>query len=345
MKVTFLTACLVIGSSITISATPAKNVEQISSKFRKNMRAIAADYSRSLVQYLKNNPSAEDFLDGLKALEQIDLSEQEIVEMRDVLRQRSAKVEAQLAGSNDPAQMLSRIDELLKLGAYLDMEDAAKLRLLEKKYTLVIKLPDEKKRVEKAFGEEGVVGALLFIHQEKRQKREGIAFLKRVKEDFPTLDAQAFSKIEKAFSELDSIGEPFALRFKSLKGEEVDIANYKGSVVLIDFWATWCGPCMRDLPQTVALYDKFHGGGLEIIGVSLDQERDTLERVLRIKKIPWPQFFDGKGWQNEIASAHGISSLPATFLMDQNSILTAINLRGSELENKITELLLRKPHP
>ena len=90
------------------------------------------------------------------------------------------------------------------------------------------------------------------------------------------------------------------------------------------------------------LYEKFHDQGFEVLGISLDQDRDALQQFCSDRKIPWPQFFDGKGWKNELAVAHAISAIPTTYLIDRDNKLVAVGLHGDELETKVVEVLQRK---
>ncbi len=140
----------------------------------------------------------------------------------------------------------------------------------------------------------------------------------------------------KAMAELKS--KPMELKFKALDGSEADLAKLRGKVVLVDFWATWCGPCMEELPKVSAAYAKFHERGFEIVGISLDEDGAALKRVIKSKKIPWPQFFDGRGWENEIARRFGISALPTMWLVNKEGMLVEEN-PGNELEEKIGKLL------
>ena len=129
---------------------------------------------------------------------------------------------------------------------------------------------------------------------------------------------------------------------KDVDGKPLSIANYKGKVVLIDFWATWCGPCVAELPNVLKTYTKHHSEGFEIIGVSLDDNRQKLESFLKDKGISWPQFFDGQGWSNKLAVKYGIQAIPATYLLDGNGVIIATDLRGDALEQAVARALAKK---
>ncbi len=136
------------------------------------------------------------------------------------------------------------------------------------------------------------------------------------------------------------LGQPLTdLKFTSLKGEQIDISKYKGKVVLVDFWATWCGPCVQELPYVKKVYSDYHDKGFEIIGISLDRSRTALEKFIESNNIPWPQYFDGKGWKNEISTHFDIRSIPATFLLDRDGIIQHVNLRGSALKRAVVDVL------
>ena len=132
------------------------------------------------------------------------------------------------------------------------------------------------------------------------------------------------------------------LKFTALDGSQVDIASYKGKVVLIDFWATWCGPCLAEMPNVKKAYEAHRSEGFEIIGISLDESKDKVEDYLREQGISWPQYFDGKGWKNKISTSYGISSIPATFLLDRKGVVKYVNIGGRRLEEAVKELLAEK---
>ena len=117
------------------------------------------------------------------------------------------------------------------------------------------------------------------------------------------------------------------------------LSDLKGKVVLIDFWASWCGPCRKENPTVVAAYKKYHEKGFEIFSVSLDQDRARWISAIEQDGLIWSNHVsDLKYWQNEAAGKYGVSSIPRTVLVDKNGIITHHNLRGPALESKLKEI-------
>lgn len=148
-------------------------------------------------------------------------------------------------------------------------------------------------------------------------------------------------RAEKALLLVNAKNKPLELSFTALDGRAVDLAQLRGKVVLIDFWATWCGPCVAELPNVRKVYDQYHAQGFEVIGISLDleQDRQKLEKFLKGNGMPWPQHFDGRGWKNELAVKYGINAVPAMFLLGKDGRIASIEARGPKLEAEVKRLL------
>ncbi len=137
---------------------------------------------------------------------------------------------------------------------------------------------------------------------------------------------------------LGALGKPVAIQYTAVDGRAVDVAAMKGKVVLVDFWATWCVPCVGEVPNVKAAYEKLHGQGFEIVGISFDQSKDALESFVKDKGMAWPQYFDGAGWDNKFGQEFGIHSIPTMWLVDKQGNLRDLDARGA-LEKKVSKLL------
>jgi thiol-disulfide isomerase/thioredoxin len=167
-------------------------------------------------------------------------------------------------------------------------------------------------------------------------------------------DSKLGKKVAEKIKELkgldEAIGKPSAnavkvgslapdFKGKTPEGKETSLKENLGKVTIIDFWASWCGPCRVENPSVVALYNEFHSKGLNIVGVSLDEKADKWKEAIVKDKITWIQISNLKGWEDPIARQYNVNEIPSTYILDEKGVIIAVNLRGEELKKKIASLL------
>ena len=145
------------------------------------------------------------------------------------------------------------------------------------------------------------------------------------------------SKQASTSTEVGAIAPEIAL--PGVDGTVVSLSSLKGKYVLVDFWASWCGPCRAENPNVVAAYDQFKGKNFTILGVSLDNKKDAWEKAIKDDNLSWTQVSDLRGWSSAAAVVYGVQSIPGNFLIDPNGKIVAKNLRGSSLEEFLKVVL------
>jgi peroxiredoxin len=141
--------------------------------------------------------------------------------------------------------------------------------------------------------------------------------------------------------QLVSIGQPAVdVSGASPGGAELRLSDYRGKVVLLEFWASWCGPCRRENPNLVRVYNQFHDQGFEIFGVSLDNNRESWLKAIESDNLTWPHISDLKFWDSGPAQIYGIRHIPSNVLIDASGVIVGKNLKSEELEEKLGQLLI-----
>lgn len=138
---------------------------------------------------------------------------------------------------------------------------------------------------------------------------------------------------------------PIAIQTVDLTGKRISLNDFSGKVVLIDFWATWCGPCRGEIPNLVKVYEKYKSQGFEVLGISLDEEltKEDLNQFLKAQGMTWRQIYDGKGWEAAVSRAYGVQSIPFTVLVGRDGSILAVGVRGKNLEPAIQKALRETP--
>jgi peroxiredoxin len=129
------------------------------------------------------------------------------------------------------------------------------------------------------------------------------------------------------------------LSLPTVQGDTIHLSSLKGKVVLLDFWASWCGPCRISNKSLVKLYSKYKGKGFEILGVSLDDQKNKWKSAIKQDKITWLQVNDDGGWEAKTVAQWGINAIPTSYLIDKDGKLLAMDLEGEELEKALKYLL------
>jgi thiol-disulfide isomerase/thioredoxin len=188
----------------------------------------------------------------------------------------------------------------------------------------------------------GVMAAQFAIEQgDKATAREIHTELKKISDMYMDPSLMKAANHLQGLLATPAIGDAPTLAGKTLTGENITLDQFKGKVVMIDFWATWCGPCVAELPNVKRTYDKYHEQGFEIIGVSLDRDKAALEAFIEKKEMNWSHLYDPEQ-TSSLASQFAVKSIPTILLIDRNGKIASINARGPELEVEVARLIEQK---
>jgi peroxiredoxin len=182
---------------------------------------------------------------------------------------------------------------------------------------------------------------------------KALPLFKQIKRDYP--DVQIGGNTDEAVHELEAEAAKRKIQralavgttlpnfsVTNLNGQPLSLTQFRGKVVLVDFWATWCVICRIELPEVIQAYNKYHDQGFDIIGISLDTDKQQLEDFLKENDMPWPQYFDGNQWDGKLAVKYGIYQLPTNFLLDGDGKIIGKDLSGEALGPAVAKALKDK---
>ncbi len=162
-------------------------------------------------------------------------------------------------------------------------------------------------------------------------------------EDKDMQAALAEANLDGMLRRLQLPGNEIEISGELLSGGEVDWKSYRGKVVLVDFWATWCGPCRQEVPNILAMYEAYHDKGFDVLGVSLDETPEAAKKYKAEMKLPWDSLFptseDERGWSNPLARHYGIGGIPTAILVDKDGKVVNMNARDRVLREELQRLL------
>jgi peroxiredoxin len=314
-----LAGLLIIAPPASAAAEPpAAGVAEIQAR---HDRALI----RELSEYLTAHPRADDRDQAYAALFNKAIEHDWFAEVEDLGRQYLK------TDPEGPVKALAQIVQTMaraQAGRY--DEALARFRELIKGLD-----PNEQEDFAASFSDSFAVQAI--ASGEYAIARQAYAALLDRFGDNPTLR----QKVQGDLKRLDQVGRTApSFKAEDLQGRAIRSDAYRGKYLLLDFWATWCGPCIGELPRLQAAYRTYHDAGLEIVGISLDESRDAVLDFVKARKIPWPQVHNA-GATSDLVQAFGVSSIPATYLIDPQGTIVRLDLRGKALDDALARLIRR----
>lgn len=293
---------------------------------KPNAASILQEHDRALIRdllaYVRENPAAEDLDQAYLALFETAIENDWYLDNEDAAKQYLA---AHPDGAVRPMAQIVATMARAKAGQFT--EAWAIYRELVKGLSGL-----EQEEFASNFAD-SLAGEAMGAGDYKIARQVYETLLERFS-DSPALRA----KVQDDLARLAMVGRPAPrVTATDVRGETLRLSDFKGRYVLVDFWATWCAPCLADLPELRAAYDAYHAKGLEIVSVSLDETPEAVTDFVKARKIPWRQVHNATSGQDVVA-AFGVNNIPSSFLIDPDGNILRLELRGKALNKVLADL-------
>ncbi|MDG1892056.1 MAG: TlpA disulfide reductase family protein [Verrucomicrobiota bacterium] len=282
-----------------------------------NMTFAAAKLAAGFIEKHPDHPKAEEALASRKEM------------LRAALEFGHEGAEAQLLKMDLPSEERFQIRSM-------SIQRSAMAKQPEGQEAVLLEFEKGVLELEKEFPDNPEISQMLLFVAEKLGGVKGKTIASKLAET--AADEQIKAAARELLVKMNRLGSSLDIKFTAIDGREIDLQKMKGKVVLIDFWATWCGPCVAELPNVKAAYERLHPKGFEILGISFDNTKGKLTSFVKKQAMAWPQFFDGQGWQNQFGQRFGISSIPTMWLVNKKGELVDMSARANLIE-KVERLL------
>lgn len=242
-------------------------------------------------------------------------------------------------------KMAEQLEVEERIGRLPLLDEAAKLAIIEEMGAELAKAPvdNQEEFIQAARNAMSVAQTLEQYGDNKlAAKAYGTYAELLARKNHPEL-GDTVKQMQATVRRLELPGNSIEINGPTVEGKQFTMEQYKGKVVLVDFWATWCGPCIEELPNVVKLYNDYHAKGFEVIGISLDQDEESLKKFIETRELKWPTIFfperEDQGWNNPIARHYGISGIPTAILVNQEGKVVSLEARGENLQEELAKLL------
>ncbi len=338
---------LLLVGSMALQAAPKPKVaddEKAAAKKADSKDDAAAKEDAAEDRYAVPDGDAEElmkFIDGIRMYRPKDLKDarEHQAKALKAMQAAAAKIlEVETDKTSEAYKKASQILLVVRVQALRDASDKEQRETIEQ---IKNHLADSKSLGSQEVGlAQQAATALEFSGKSEAAAEAYKSFSEVIAKSDDEKIAKLAEKMAGAARRLSALGEELEIKGTTVGGDDLDWSSYRGKVVLVDFWATWCGPCLGELPNVKANYEKYHDRGFDVVGISLDEDREALEGFLEKEEIPWTTVNEESvGWESWNAKHYGIMGIPTVMLVDKEGKVVSLNARGPELGKLLAKLI------